>query len=165
MTISVGLFIYLRFMIADTVVIGIPILRFQVRTILDLNEQFRAQVSDEIAHEIWSEENARELLEEISSLASQHISKVRIIFSSWWAILDTMLTRYAQSHEVWEPWIHWELERLEELATLAETDPMKMVEKGQATVRIDEMFLSRLKQPHSSTSLAPISHLPANNSI
>lgn len=114
---------------------------------MDLNEQFRAQASDEIAHEIWSEENVRELLEEISSLASQHISKVR----TWWATLDTTLTMYVKSHEVWDPWIHWELERLEELATLAETDPMKLVEKEQAAIRIDEMFLSRLKQPHSST--------------
>lgn len=67
-------------MVSDIpVAIAIPILRFQVKTILDLNEQFRTQASDEMAHEIWSEENVRKLLEEISSLASQHISKVRII--------------------------------------------------------------------------------------
>ena len=67
-------------MVADnSVTIAILNLRFQVKTILDLNEQFREQESGEVMHEIWSEENVRELLEEISSLASQHISKVCIL--------------------------------------------------------------------------------------
>jgi hypothetical protein len=63
----------------------------------------------------------------------------------------SMLT-LAQSHEVWDLWAKWELEVLEELSSSASNNPKKKAEKEEAIMRIDEMFLARLRQPHSSKS-------------
>lgn len=52
-------------------------LELQAQAIIDLNERFRTQPPEEKKHYIWSDENVRGLLEEIASLSSQHITKVR----------------------------------------------------------------------------------------
>jgi hypothetical protein len=63
----------------------------------------------------------------------------------------SMLT-LAQSHEVWDLWAKWELEILEELSSSVGKNQKKKGEKEEAVIRIDEMFLARLRQPHSSES-------------
>jgi hypothetical protein len=63
----------------------------------------------------------------------------------------SMLT-LTQSHEVWDLWAKWELEVLEELSSSTGNNQKKKAEKEEAVMRIDEMFLARLRQPHSSES-------------
>lgn len=55
-----------------------------------------------------------------------------------------------QSHEVWDLWAKWELDLLEELSSSTGNNKKKRAEKEEAIMRIDEMFLARLRQPHSS---------------
>jgi hypothetical protein len=61
----------------------------------------------------------------------------------------SMLT-LVQSHEVWDLWAKWELGLLEALSSSAGNNQQKKAEKAEAVMRIDEMFLARLRQPHSS---------------
>jgi hypothetical protein len=68
-----------------------------------------------------------------------------------------------QSHEVWDPWAKWELEILEELSSSSGNNPKKKAEKEEAVIRIDEMFLTRLRQPHSSESCPPLLLAGANS--
>lgn len=100
--------------------LSIPILRFQAQSLIDLNAHARSEGGS--ATQFWNEESVREELQAISTMASQSISK---------------------SHQVWDLWAAWELERLE---TIAEGSS----ERDEAVQRINDMFLSRLRQPHSN---------------
>lgn len=105
--------------------LSIPVLRFQALTLINLYTRQQEGDGEATSLDHWTEENVRNQLSEISSLAAQHISK---------------------SHDVWDLWAKWELELLEELNANADMED----EKEEAVTRIDEMFLARLRQPHSN---------------
>jgi len=55
-----------------------------------------------------------------------------------------------QSYEVWDPWAKWELQNLEELSSTGARNPQREAELRDAVARVNDMFLARLRQPHSS---------------
>ena len=57
--------------------IAIPVLRFQVLTVISLHTRQKEENMGEGSIEYWEDDNVRTLLAEISSLAAPHISKVR----------------------------------------------------------------------------------------
>lgn len=60
---------------------AIPVLRFQAFTLINFNTRLREETIANTASSYWEEENVRTLLSEISSLATSHMSKVRICTS------------------------------------------------------------------------------------
>ncbi|PVF92511.1 hypothetical protein CPB86DRAFT_769315 [Serendipita vermifera] len=105
---------------------SLPLLAFQVNTILKLNEQEKDKSGQNV---VWTDQMVRQILQDIMIVGTQHISK---------------------SDRLWNPWIKWELEQLEVISAAAEEDSSKESEKQEAIARIDELFLNRLKQIHSS---------------
>ncbi|KAG8755812.1 Splicing factor [Serendipita sp. 396] len=105
--------------------LSIPVLKLQVKTLIKLNEESKEQNSS-TSLEHWSDQAVREQLQSIANLASAHMTK---------------------SHDVWDPWIKWELEKIDELFDAGSASE---AEKQAAISRVDELFLTRIKQPHST---------------
>ncbi|KAG9056261.1 Splicing factor [Serendipita sp. 407] len=105
--------------------LSIPVLKLQVKTLIKLNEESKEQNSS-TSLEHWSDQAVRGQLQLIANLASAHMTK---------------------SHDVWDPWIKWELEKIDELFDAGSASE---AEKQAAISRVDELFLTRIKQPHST---------------
>jgi hypothetical protein len=56
--------------------IAIPVLRFQVMTLINLNTRQKENNMADGSPTLWADEDVRDILKEIASMASSHISKV-----------------------------------------------------------------------------------------
>ena len=118
---------------------AIPILKLQIETLIDLNS--REDLSEEV-RDIWGDELTRESIRKLVGVGAAHASKVCAPITH---VLTFLIAPIMQSHEIWNLWQEWEMDKIEGL--------QNPEERAEAVARVDAMFLERMRQIHIGPSL------------